>query len=244
MRGFTPGGACRRWDESRGRRELGRRRRIHPSRPRVMTRGGFFPSADRKVELTANGHGVVYRSPVPLLPERRRRATALALAVEKEGWAAVLLSLRLQEVAPLPRALANRLRFRHNVSLTVSVVVGTPPQNVTMVLDTGSELSWLLCNGSSVSPPAPFNASASLTYSAVDCSSPACVWRGRDLPVRPFCDAPPSTSCRVSLSYADASSADGHLVADTFILGTQAVPAPVRLHHLLFLQHRHQQPRH
>ncbi|KAE8808308.1 aspartic proteinase PCS1-like [Hordeum vulgare] len=144
---------------------------------------------------------------------------------EGKAGAAVLLSLRLQEVAPPPRALANRLRFRHNVSLTVSVVVGTPPQNVTMVLDTGSELSWLLCNGSSVSPPAPFNASASLTYSAVDCSSPACVWRGHDLPVRPFCDAPPSTSCRVSLSYADASSADGHLVADTFILGTQAVPA-------------------
>jgi hypothetical protein len=139
---------------------------------------------------------------------------------EGKAGGAVLLPLRVQEVAPPPRAPANRLRFRHNVSLTVPVAVGTPPQNVTMVLDTGSELSWLLCNASSLSPPpVPFNASASLTYGAVPCSSPACIWQGRDLPVRPFCDTPPSNACRVSISYADASSADGLLAADTFLLG-------------------------
>lgn len=142
----------------------------------------------------------------------------------KVAGAAVLLPLRVQEVAPPPQAPANRLRFRHNVSLTVPVAVGTPPQNVTMVLDTGSELSWLLCNGSYVSPP-PFNASTSSSYVAVPCSSPACQWRGRDLPVPPSCDVPPSNACRLSLSYADASSADGLLAADTFLLGG-APPVP------------------
>ncbi|KAG0551752.1 hypothetical protein BDA96_01G450000 [Sorghum bicolor] len=141
-----------------------------------------------------------------------------------------VLPLRVQQlvVAPPTRSpAANRLRFRHDVSLTVPVAVGAPPQNVTMVLDTGSELSWLLCNGSRVpsTPPQPqapaaFNGSASSTYAAAHCSSsPECQWRGRDLPVPPFCAGPPSNSCRVSLSYADASSADGVLAADTFLLG-------------------------
>ncbi|XP_006651248.3 aspartic proteinase PCS1-like [Oryza brachyantha] len=128
-----------------------------------------------------------------------------------------VLPLRVREVeAPA----ANRLRFRHNVRLTVPVAVGTPPQNVTMVLDTGSELSWLLCNGSCAPPLTPaFNASGSASYDAVPCLSPACEWRGRDLPVPPSCGMPPSNACRVSLSYADASSADGVLAADTFLLG-------------------------
>ncbi|KAG8074425.1 hypothetical protein GUJ93_ZPchr0006g40694 [Zizania palustris] len=131
--------------------------------------------------------------------------------------------VRMQEV----EAPANKLWFRHNVSLTVPVAVGTPPQNVTMVLDTGSELSWLLCNESYAPPPLPpvFNSSASLSYGAVPCSSPACEWRGRDLPVPPSCDMPPSNACRVSLSYADASSADGLLAVDTFLLGG-APPVP------------------
>jgi hypothetical protein len=146
----------------------------------------------------------------------------------------VLLPLRVQGAPPHPQAPANKLRFRNDVSLTVSVAVGTPPQNVTMVLDTGSELSWLLCNRTAARAPAPpppgpaaaFNASASSTYGAVRCPSPECRWRGRDLPAPPFCAGPPSNSCRVSLSYADASSADGVLAADTFLLGgAQPVPA-------------------
>uniref|UniRef100_A0A0D3FGS4 Peptidase A1 domain-containing protein n=1 Tax=Oryza barthii TaxID=65489 RepID=A0A0D3FGS4_9ORYZ len=134
------------------------------------------------------------------------------------------LQVRVQEVE-LEAPAANRLRFRHNVSLTVPVAVGTPPQNVTMVLDTGSELSWLLCNGSYAPPLTPtFNASGSSSYGAVPCPSTACEWRGRDLPVPPFCDTPPSNACRVSLSYADASSADGVLATDTFLLTGGAPP--------------------
>ncbi|CAD6203060.1 unnamed protein product [Miscanthus lutarioriparius] len=149
-------------------------------------------------------------------------------ACREARFGGAVLPLRAQQLvlAPTQAPPANRLRFRHDVSLTVPVAVGAPPQNVTMVLDTGSELSWLLCNGSRVPSasappraPAAFNGSASSTYAAAHCSSPECQWRGRDLPVPPFCAGPPSNSCRVSLSYADASSADGVLAADTFLLG-------------------------
>ncbi|KAF8718760.1 hypothetical protein HU200_025062 [Digitaria exilis] len=154
-------------------------------------------------------------------------ARAAAAGREDRFAGGVLLPLRAVQVAASltpqpPQAPANRLRFRHDVSLTVSVAVGTPPQNVTMVLDTGSELSWLLCNGTT----SAFNASASSTYGAFRCPSPECRWRGRDLPSPPFCAPPPSNSCRVSLSYADASSADGVLAADTFLLGSAPPPVP------------------
>ncbi|KAJ1297776.1 hypothetical protein BS78_01G402900 [Paspalum vaginatum] len=155
-------------------------------------------------------------------------AHAAEAAGREARLAGTVLPLRVQQLAlaPTQQAPASRLRLRHDVSLTVPVAVGAPPQNVTMVLDTGSELSWLLCNGSSAPSAQPFNASASFTYGAVPCASPECRWRGRDLPVPPFCAAPPSNSCAVSLAYADASSADGVLAADTFLLGGGSPPVP------------------
>lgn len=110
----------------------------------------------------------------------------------------------------------SKLRFHRNVSLTVTLAVGTPPQNVTMVLDTGSELSWLPCNSSAAS--SAFHHTASSSYTAIPCSSPTCVSQTRDLPNRSSCDANTNT-CRVSLSYADASTADGTLSSDLFFLG-------------------------
>lgn len=121
----------------------------------------------------------------------------------------------------LPRQQANKLKFHHNVTLTVTLAVGSPPQNVTMVLDTGSELSWLLCsNGSRPSPvTAPyFHPPSSASYSPVPCSSPTCLSKTRDLPIPATCE-PSSRRCHVSLSYADASSSDGVLAADNFVVG-------------------------
>lgn len=106
----------------------------------------------------------------------------------------------------------SKLRFHHNVSLTVSLAVGTPPQNVTMVLDTGSELSWLLCAPGGGS----FRPRASATFAAVPCASAQC--RSRDLPSPPACDGA-SRQCRVSLSYADGSASDGALATDVFAVG-------------------------
>ncbi|KAG6491397.1 aspartic proteinase PCS1-like [Zingiber officinale] len=129
----------------------------------------------------------------------------------------LVLPLRAQKALPLSSA--NKLLFRHNVSLTVALAVGTPSQNVTMVLDTGSELSWILCNASE---GARFEPSRSASYSAVRCESSTCRDRGRDLPMPPVCDA---GACRVYLSYADASTAEGALATDVFRVGRSG-PTP------------------
>ncbi|XVE69219.1 hypothetical protein DITRI_Ditri09bG0134400 [Diplodiscus trichospermus] len=117
---------------------------------------------------------------------------------------------------------ANKLTFRHNVTLTVSLSVGSPPQNVTMVLDTGSELSWLHCK------KAPnlnfvFTPQSSKSYKPLPCASPVCKTRTRDLPVPVSCD-PNNKLCHVAVSYADASSIEGNLAYENFVIGSSTRP--------------------
>ncbi|KAM0922800.1 hypothetical protein ACQ4PT_005963 [Festuca glaucescens] len=137
------------------------------------------------------------------------------------GAKPLLLALRARQMPAraLPRQ-PSKLRFHHNVSLTVSLAVGTPPQNVTMVLDTGSELSWLLCapaGGGARSNATTFSPRSSASFAAVPCASAQC--RSRDLPSPPACDGA-SRRCQVSLSYADGSSSDGALATDVFAVGS------------------------
>lgn len=118
----------------------------------------------------------------------------------------------------------NKLSFHHNVSLTVSLTVGSPPQQVTMVLDTGSELSWLHCK-KTTNTPLTFNSFSSKSYTPIPCSSPTCRTRTRDFTSPVSCD--PKKLCHVILSYADASSVEGNLAADTFRFGNSGMPRTV-----------------
>ncbi|TKY66006.1 Aspartic proteinase PCS1 [Spatholobus suberectus] len=124
----------------------------------------------------------------------------------------------------LPRP-PNKLRFHHNVSLAVSITVGTPPQNVSMVIDTGSELSWLHCNTTRVTPDPFFNPNSSSSYKPISCSSPTCTTRTRDFPIPASCDS--NNLCHATLSYADASSSEGNLASDTFGFGSSVNPGIV-----------------
>ncbi|TYG65782.1 hypothetical protein ES288_D06G214400v1 [Gossypium darwinii] len=119
-------------------------------------------------------------------------------------------------------AATNKLGFHHNVTLTVSLSVGSPPQNVTMVLDTGSELSWLHCkkfpNLNSV-----FTPELSKSYIHIPCASPICKTRTRDLLVPASCE-PNNKLCHVAVSYADASSIEGTLAYENFVIGSSVRP--------------------
>ncbi|WOK96967.1 aspartic proteinase PCS1-like [Canna indica] len=127
------------------------------------------------------------------------------------------LTTRKVSTSAFPRS-PNKLRFHHNISLTVSLSVGTPPQNVSLVLDTGSELSWLLCGGGGGGAFPSFRPRASSSYSPVPCSSRTCREQTRDLPNPATCDS--STHlCHVAVTYADASSSEGVLASDLLRVG-------------------------
>ncbi|GER28590.1 eukaryotic aspartyl protease family protein [Striga asiatica] len=122
------------------------------------------------------------------------------------------------------REIPNKLQFTHNVTLTVSLSVGTPPQNVTMVLDTGSELSWLQCNTTCANRPA-FDPTRSSTYSPVSCSSATCTDRTQDFSIPASCDS--RNLCHAILSYADMSSSEGNLASESFSVGGLGFPGTV-----------------
>lgn len=134
----------------------------------------------------------------------------------------MILPLKARQISAgsIPKA-PNKLSFHHNVSLTVSLTVGSPPQQVTMVLDTGSELSWLHCNKAPATPLA-FNPKLSTSYSPVTCSSPTCRTRTRDFSVPVSCDQ--NKLCHATLSYVDASSVEGNLATDTFRIESSGIP--------------------
>ncbi|KAK9283633.1 hypothetical protein L1049_011883 [Liquidambar formosana] len=119
---------------------------------------------------------------------------------------------------------SNKLSFHHNVTLSVSLTVGSPPQAVTMVLDTGSELSWLHCK-KTIATPSIFDPIRSSSYSPIPCTSPVCRTRTRDFPVPVSCD--PKKLCHAAISYADASSIEGNLASETFHIGNSTLPGTI-----------------
>ncbi|CAA7029007.1 unnamed protein product [Microthlaspi erraticum] len=134
----------------------------------------------------------------------------------------LLFTLKTQN---LPQSPSDKLSFRHNVTLTVSLSVGSPPQNISMVLDTGSELSWLHCK-KSPNLGSVFDPVKSSSYSPLPCSSPICRTRTRDLPIPASCD-PKTHLCHVAISYADATSIEGNLAHETFVIGSSTRPGTI-----------------
>ncbi|KAL3628655.1 Glutathione gamma-glutamylcysteinyltransferase 1 [Castilleja foliolosa] len=131
----------------------------------------------------------------------------------------LILPLKTQEIP-------NKLPFTHNVTLTVSLAVGSPPQNVTMVLDTGSELSWLQCNKTRFSPTRPvFDPTKSTSYAPITCSSPTCTTQTQDFSIPASCDS--KNLCHAILSYADASSSEGNLASDNFSIAGSIFPGAI-----------------
>lgn len=128
----------------------------------------------------------------------------------------IVLPLRTSKISSLPDSgQPGKVLFHHNVSLVISLSVGSPPQDVLMVLDTGSELSWLACNSTYSNY---FKSAASTTYRTIPCNSSSCQTQARDLPIPPDCDQQ-TQMYHVSVSYADTSTSSGILSSDSFHLG-------------------------
>ncbi|KAM7278309.1 hypothetical protein ACFE04_005443 [Oxalis oulophora] len=121
-----------------------------------------------------------------------------------------------------------RSTFKYSMALIVSLPIGTPPQSQQMVLDTGSQLSWIQCHDKKStlekSPPTTsFNPSLSSTFSVLPCNHPLCKPRVPDFTLPTDCDQ--NRLCHYSYFYADGTLAEGNLVREKITLSpTQTTP--------------------
>ncbi|XP_002972062.2 aspartyl protease family protein 2 [Selaginella moellendorffii] len=107
----------------------------------------------------------------------------------------------------------------------VSMAFGTPPQEVLLIADTGSDLIWLQCS-TTAAPPAfcpkkacsrrpAFVASKSATLSVVPCSAAQCLLVPAPRGHGPACSPAAPVPCGYAYDYADGSSTTGFLARDT-----------------------------
>ncbi|XP_047315599.1 aspartic proteinase PCS1 [Impatiens glandulifera] len=113
--------------------------------------------------------------------------------------------------------------FRYSMALIVSLPIGTPPQTQQMVLDTGSQLSWIQCDKKKPPPTTTFDPSLSSSFSLLPCTHPLCKPRVPDFSLPTSCDQ--NRLCHYSYFYADGTLAEGNLVREKFTFSnTQTTP--------------------
>ncbi|PIN11937.1 Aspartyl protease [Handroanthus impetiginosus] len=120
--------------------------------------------------------------------------------------------------------------FKYSMALIVSLPIGTPPQNQQMVLDTGSQLSWIQCHQKSPQKPPPttsFDPSLSSSFSVLPCNHPLCKPRIPDFSLPTTCDQ--KRLCHYSYFYADGTLAEGNLVREKFTFSNSQSTPPLIL---------------
>ncbi|XP_057807239.1 aspartic proteinase PCS1 [Salvia miltiorrhiza] len=120
--------------------------------------------------------------------------------------------------------------FKYSMALIVSLPIGTPPQPQKMVVDTGSQLSWIQCHRKSPRkqpPAAPFDPSLSSSFSVLPCNHPLCKPRIPDFSLPTSCDQ--NRLCHYSYFYADGTLAEGNLVREKFTFSASQTTPPLIL---------------
>ncbi|CAJ2640696.1 unnamed protein product [Trifolium pratense] len=119
-----------------------------------------------------------------------------------------------------------KFSFKYSMALIVNLPIGTPPQTQQMVLDTGSQLSWIQCQKKQP-PTASFNPSLSSTFSNLPCTHPLCKPRIPDFTLPTSCDQ--NRLCHYSYFYADGTYAEGNLVREKFTFSRSVSTPPLIL---------------
>ncbi|XP_057442010.1 aspartic proteinase PCS1-like [Lotus japonicus] len=119
--------------------------------------------------------------------------------------------------------------FQYSNALVVSLPIGTPPQVQPMVLDTGSQLSWIQCNNNkNRAPKKPsFDPALSSSFSTLPCSNPHCEPGVPDYTIPTTCDR--NRHCHYSFFYADGTLAEGNLVTEKITLSPSQTTPPLIL---------------
>ncbi|KAL6003404.1 hypothetical protein ACLOJK_023627 [Asimina triloba] len=126
-----------------------------------------------------------------------------------------------------PPALTSKIPFKYTMALVVDLPIGTPPQSQPMVLDTGSQLSWIQCKPKTIPKMPSFDPSLSSTFSLLPCNTPLCKPRVPDFSLPTSCDA--NRLCHYSYFYADGTVAEGNLVREKISLPDSHPTPPIIL---------------
>ncbi|OIW02651.1 hypothetical protein TanjilG_29427 [Lupinus angustifolius] len=116
------------------------------------------------------------------------------------------------------------------MALIVSLPIGTPPQIQQMVLDTGSQLSWIQCHNKApkkTPPTTSFDPSLSSSFSIIPCTHPLCKPRVPDFTLPTTCDQ--NRLCHYSYFYADGTYAEGNLVREKLTFSPSQTTPPLTL---------------
>ncbi|KAF8407862.1 hypothetical protein HHK36_006999 [Tetracentron sinense] len=108
----------------------------------------------------------------------------------------------------------------------VDFSIGTPPQKILLVADTGSDLIWVKCsacrNCSKHEPGSAFLARHSTTFSPIHCYDPACRLVPHPLKHQPCNHTRLHSTCHYAYSYADESRTSGFFSRETTTLNTSS----------------------
>ncbi|KAG1363835.1 Aspartyl protease family protein [Cocos nucifera] len=112
----------------------------------------------------------------------------------------------------------------HTANYIVTVGFGTPKRDLTVVFDTGSDLTWIQCKpcstGGCYSQQQPlFDPSHSSTYSTISCGSSECSL----LDDSSTCGTETPSRCRYDVAYGDNSQSSGYFSRDALTLTSSEV---------------------
>ncbi|KAL6912222.1 hypothetical protein ACP4OV_001027 [Aristida adscensionis] len=122
-----------------------------------------------------------------------------------------------QSDATVPTTLGTSL---NTLEYVITVGIGSPAVTQTMLIDTGSDVSWVQCSPCAQchsQADALFDPSASRTYSPFSCGAAACAQLGQE---GNGCSA---SQCQYIVNYGDGSTTTGTYGSDTLSLGSNAV---------------------
>ncbi|OEL12538.1 Aspartyl protease family protein [Dichanthelium oligosanthes] len=154
---------------------------------------------------------------MPTLEEMLRRDQLRAAYIQRQFSSAAGDVQQLD--ATVPTTLGSSLS---SLEYVITVGIGSPSVTQTMLIDTGSDVSWLQCKPCSQchSQADPlFDPSSSSTYSPFSCSSATCAQLSQDQEGN-GCS---NSQCQYIVSYGDGSRTTGTYSSDTLALGSNTV---------------------
>ncbi|XP_072955769.1 aspartic proteinase nepenthesin-1-like [Typha angustifolia] len=99
-------------------------------------------------------------------------------------------------------------------SYSSEFAIGTPAQNITVLVDTGSDLIWTQCKSCTTcfsQPTPPYDPTKSSTYKSLSCNSTLC---------QALAKSSCAPDCEYSYKYGDGSTTKGNLATETFTFGS------------------------